>query len=233
MAVTHPAPLPDDVEFIYVGDPMCSWCWGFAPVLEAMTEHFTIPIRTVVGGLRPGPNAEVLDERMRAFLAHHWDEVSERSGQPFDHVGLDRADWRYDTELPARAVVTVRELAPDSTLAFFTRLQRAFYAEAVDVTDPEVYPDLVADFPVDADEFTTRLGSEASKQAAWRDFAEARQFGVAGFPSLLLRLGDEHAVVTRGYQPWEQLEPVLSGWLRDRYGTDATAGLFCDLDGNC
>ena len=25
------------VEIIYVGDPMCSWCWGFHPVLMAVT----------------------------------------------------------------------------------------------------------------------------------------------------------------------------------------------------
>lgn len=24
------------VEFVYVGDPMCSWCWGFAPALEKL-----------------------------------------------------------------------------------------------------------------------------------------------------------------------------------------------------
>ena len=133
----------------------------------------------------------------------------------------------------ARAVVTMRELAPKSTLAFFTRLQRAFYAETVDVTSPDVYPDLVADFPVDAADFMRRLTSEESKQAAWRDFGEARQLGVAGFPALLLRLDGEYAIVTRGYMAWEQLEPALSGWLRDRYGTDASAGLFCDIDGNC
>lgn len=22
-----------DLEFIYVGDPLCSWCWGFSPAL--------------------------------------------------------------------------------------------------------------------------------------------------------------------------------------------------------
>ena len=232
MAVTQPAPLPTDAEFVYVGDPMCSWCWGFAPVLDQIAGHYAIPIRTVVGGLRPGPSAEVLDDRMRDFLAHHWEQVAERSGQPFDHTGLDRDGWSYDTELPARAVATMREMAPDQTLAFFTRLQRAFYAEAVDVTDPRTYPAIVAEFPVDADEFTKRLEADHSKQAAWQDFAEARKLGVAGFPSLLLRLDDDYLVVARGYLSWEQLEPALSGWLRDRYAESA-AGLFCDIDGNC
>jgi putative protein-disulfide isomerase len=231
MAVAQPAPLPEDVEFVYVGDPMCSWCWGFAPVLEAMTDHYAIPIRTVVGGLRPGPSADLLDDRMRTFLAHHWEQVAERSGQPFDHAALDRKDWVYDTELPARAVTTMREVQPDETLAFFTRLQRAFYAEVVDITALDSYPALLHDFPVDIDDFTQRLRSDQSKQAAWRDFAEARRLGITGFPSLLLRLGDEHLVVTRGYLPWDHLEPALSSWLRERYGASAIAGWFCDVGG--
>ena len=45
--------MTSDLEFIYVGDPMCSWCWGFAPVLERMTEVYEIPIRVVVGGISP------------------------------------------------------------------------------------------------------------------------------------------------------------------------------------
>ena len=48
MAVTQPAPLPTDAEFVYVGDPMCSWCWGFAPVLDQLAGHYAIPIRIVL-----------------------------------------------------------------------------------------------------------------------------------------------------------------------------------------
>ena len=233
MAVTQPSALPADVEFVYVGDPMCSWCWGFAPVLEAMADHYAIAIRTVVGGLRPGPSAEPLDERMREMLAHHWEQVAERSGQPFDHTGLDRDGWVYDTELPARALATMRAMAPEQTLTFFTTLQRAFYADAVDITAPDVYPDIVAGFPVDVADFMERLASDDSKQAAWNDFSEARRLGVSGFPALLLRLDDEYLVVARGYLPWDRLEPALSNWLRDRYGTTEVAGLFCNIDGAC
>ena len=25
-----------DARLLYVMDPMCSWCWGFAPVVEAL-----------------------------------------------------------------------------------------------------------------------------------------------------------------------------------------------------
>ncbi|MEL7304072.1 MAG: hypothetical protein AAGJ53_10305 [Pseudomonadota bacterium] len=46
----------DQVHFVYFGDPMCSWCYGFAPTMKAVADHFAgrVPLRVVLGGLRAG-----------------------------------------------------------------------------------------------------------------------------------------------------------------------------------
>ncbi len=221
-----------ELEFVYVADPMCSWCWGFAPVVGAVGDRYEIPLQVVVGGLRPGPSAEVLDAGFRATLASHWHHVAEASGQPFDETPLGWEGWRYDTELPAIAVVTMRELEPKATLEFFGRLQRAFYAEATDITDPATYPALLDGFAVDPARFVDLLGSDGMKKRAWQDFAFARRLGITGFPTLLLREGDTHHVVTHGWQPFARLEPALTAWLESRFG-EAAAGLFCPIDEPC
>jgi putative protein-disulfide isomerase len=220
--------MAQDLEFVYVGDPMCSWCWGFAPVLERMTEVYEIPIRVVVGGLRPGPEAEELDERFARVLAHHWEQVEHASGQPFDHSFLERRDgWRYDTETAAVAVVTMRELNEDETLRFHSRLQRAFYSEGIDITDPAVYPALLDGFDVDPDRFMELFASAETKKAAWRDFTEARSLGASGFPTLLVRDGNEYGIVTRGYVDSDRLLPALSDWILNRF-EDKGEALFCE-----
>ena len=217
-----------DFEFVYVGDPMCSWCWGFAPVLERMQEVYDVPLRVDVGGLRPGSEAEELDDRFAAVLAHHWEQVAAASGQPFDSTNLERRDgWRYDTEVPAIAVVTMRELDEPQTLRFHSRLQRAFYAEGIDVTDPAAYPELVDGFDVDADKFAELFASDQMKTQAWSDFAESRSLGVAGFPTLLAHDGGEWVVITRGFAPADKLLPALSDYLLKRYA-DAGEALFCE-----
>ncbi len=221
-----------DLEFVYVGDPMCSWCWGFQPVVDALGDRFEIPIRIVVGGLRPGPAAGVMDDALRRTLASHWHHVAEASGQPFDETPLGWEGWRYDTELPAIATVTMRQLDPKAALEFFTRLQRAFYAEATDVTDPAAYPALLEDFVVDPDRFVELLGSDRMKEAAWADFRFARKMGVTGFPTLLLREGDAHHVVTHGWAPFDRLEPALTAWLESQFG-EAASGLLCPIDEPC
>lgn len=218
-----------DLEFIYVGDPMCSWCWGFAPVLERLDARYDVPVRTVVGGLRPGADAAPLDEEMRRSIAHHWEQVEAASGQPFDHAFLDREGWVYDTEPSCRAVVAMRELSPPDTLRWFARVQRAFYAEGRDVTDLGVFPDLLEGFDVDPEKYAEVLHAEETRARTWEDFAQARRWGVMGFPTLLLRDGDDLAIVTRGFLPWEQLEPPLTRWIEQRYGP-AAEGLVCAVD---
>jgi putative protein-disulfide isomerase len=46
-------------RLLYVMDPMCSWCWGFAPVAEALIAQARRPVctRLVPGGLRTGGSA--------------------------------------------------------------------------------------------------------------------------------------------------------------------------------
>jgi len=206
-----------DLEFIYVGDPMCSWCYGFGPVIERLDERFDFPTRLVIGGLRPGPAAETLDEGLRRTLQHHWEEIGERTGQPFDLGGLDRENWTYDTLTPDTAAVTMRELSPDAALPFFARLQSAFYADGIDVTDLGVYPALLEGFDVDPDNFIEELTSLAMEQQTLADFAQARSLGANGFPTTFLRAGDDIYLVARGYAPYDTLEPALTTFLEERF----------------
>ena len=194
-------------KLIYVGDPMCSWCWGFAPEIEKLsTEH---PVDVIVGGLRPGPSAQPLADRMAEFLRKHWVEIAERTGQPFDTQFLERRDdWLYDTEPAAIAVVTMREMNESATLDYFTTVQHAFYADGRDVTDFDILAELAADHSVDRTEFRKRLEADEAKKAAWADFSQARNWGISGFPTLVGELtGDRLALLARG---WTKAELIRS-----------------------
>jgi len=206
-----------EIEFIYVGDTMCSWCWGFAPTVEQLQQHYSVPMRLVNGGLRPGPNAQVLEDSLRSYLTHHWDQVAAASGQPFNDAVLANDGWVYDTELPARGVVTMRAHNENQEWDFFKRLQRAFYSEGVDVTDIGLYSELLTDFDVDHDAFIGDMSDEKSRLAAWEDFEKAQVLQAHGFPTLLLRTGSDIATVTRGYRSFQDIEPHLTKYLGDNY----------------
>ena len=219
-----------DLEIIYVADPMCSWCWGFAPSIEAIADHHSdLPIRVVMGGLRPGAAAEPLNDDMRSYLRQAWTAVGDSSGQPFDHSFLERDGWTYDTEQAAIAVTAMRQVDETQTLPFLTRVQRAFYADGVDVTDPEVYSQLVVDFPVDPDEFLTTMRLDETKKLTWGDFSLARQWGINGFPALLARHDDQAAYLTTGWASPTDADAALHAWLENRAPGTIEAP-SCDLN---
>lgn len=185
---------------VYVGDPMCSWCWGFAPVVESLAKDFSVEI--VVGGLRPGPSARALDDRMTDYLRNTWTTIAERTGQSFDTGFLDGGNegWLYDTEPAAIAVTQMRDLNEPETLNYFTSVQHAFYVEGADVTDFDVLADIAEDLSVDRKEFRRGLETEGAKRRAWSDFSRSRNWGIAGFPALVGELdGDRLALLASGW----------------------------------
>jgi putative protein-disulfide isomerase len=194
-------------SLLYVADPLCSWCYGFAPSLAAVHARWPrLPIELVLGGLRV--EGEPLDARLRGLLQHHWDEVARRSGQPFVPDALQREGWRYTTEPACRAVVTVRELAqadPDpataraQTLAMFHAIQVAFYAEGRDATDPEELAAVAQRVGVDREHFVAAFADPAMRERAQEDFATAQRLGIRGFPALAAVREGRGRLVAQGW----------------------------------
>ncbi len=226
---------PSGTQLVYVGDAMCSWCWGFAPAIEQLRAEHDLDFRIILGGLRPGAAAQALDDHLRAYLLQVWKRVGAASGQSFDLEALERreASWVYDTELPAIAVAAMRAMQPDAEFDFFFRLQGAFYAEGIDITDRATYPPLLAEFDVDAGRFMASLDDPEVRQSAWDDFAEARRLGATGFPTTLLRIGDRWRMLAAGFQPYEQVDQILHAAL-DRFApAEVAVGATCTLGEPC
>ncbi|WP_455202674.1 DsbA family protein [Kaarinaea lacus] len=203
-----------DKILFYFADPMCSWCWGFAPVIESIKQKFAddLKIALILGGLRPG-STEPMDEKSREDILHHWHEVHKRTGQSFLFDGAMPEGFIYDTEPPSRAVVAMGELNSDMVLPYFKSIQAAFYSQGRDVTQPDTLSELAVLFEVDASKFEQKLEEEVVKQKTLAHFHRARQFGVRGFPTLVLQNNEGYTLLTHGYQPFEFLDPQITAWL--------------------
>ena len=187
-------------EIVYVGDPMCSWCWGFAPQLDELRRRFPgVGFRIVTGGLRPGPDAQPMTDRLATFLAHEWTQIQRHTGQPFNHRLLGRRDWIYDTEPACRAVAVMRNIEEPLAWPLFKRIQRAFYTEGILPTDSSIYPPLVEEIGGNVHEFMQAFDAPENRGLAWTDFALVRRWGVTSFPTVIARLDDQGYLVTIGY----------------------------------
>lgn len=202
-------------EIVYVGDPMCSWCWGFAPVISSIYEQYADKVKFsfMVGGLH-AYDTEPMDDRYKATIRHHWESVERRTGQPFTYRFFDREGFVLDTEPACRAAVTVRSL--NLKIAFpeyFEVVHRAFYYEDKDTTDADTLADLAQGVGVDRQAFFDAFESSEIKAETADEFDRSRQMGVNGYPTVLLKDGDDFGMLTAGYRPFDQLEPVLEDWL--------------------
>ncbi len=199
---------------IYIADPMCSWCWGFSPVLEEMRKRYEnqVSFQLLLGGLRPG-NTERFDESRRTYILQHWNAVHTRTGQPFNFDFQMLSTFTYDTEPASRAVMLTRKLMPGKEWEFLKRVQEAFYVHNVDVTKVECLEELATTSGIDASSFREMFQLPQTKQEVWEDFDQARQLGVDGFPTLIGCHDSLVSTLMHGYQDRKTLVPSIDRFL--------------------
>ncbi len=198
----------------YFADPMCSWCWGFSPVIESVRDVYRdhLKIALVLGGLRPGETAP-LTAAGREELLHHWHQVHALTGQPFRFDNALPEGFVYDTEPASRAVAAVGGIDPALIFPLFKAIQHAFYAEGRDVTQTGILADLAAALGADRQAFRQAFGSEAARARTQAHFRQARQAGVRGFPALILQQDTQLHSVSTGCQPLDAVRAALDAWL--------------------
>lgn len=201
-------------RLLYVMDPMCSWCWGFALVVEALAEQAAaagVPLQVVVGGLRRDQVA--IDAAARVRYLGYWQAVNASTGQLFDFERGLPEGLVYDTEPACRALVTARQLDAASAWTLLKLVQQAFYTEGADVTQASVLVQLAEQAGIPRIEFAEAFDSQAMQEATAADFTWVQDLGIAGFPTLLAERDGQLALLTNGYQPLAVLAPLLGRWL--------------------
>ncbi|GGX15355.1 DsbA family protein [Undibacterium macrobrachii] len=215
-------------KFLYIADPMCSWCYGFS--LELQTFLADMPdaeLDIVLGGLR-AYNTQKMDADQRHMILSHWEKVQQVSGLPFDMTGLNKPNFIYDTEPACRAVVAAKMLTQDMptkiNFAVFQAIQHAFYAEGKDITQEAVLAEIAVEALnrfeqaeiFDYDSFLETLSSAECKDETRLHFQQIQQWGVRGFPVLLLVREDGLHMLSSGYAKAEVIarnfKEVLQGF---------------------
>lgn len=222
-----PSPQPSEETTVptvrYIGDPMCSWCWGISPALQALAAycqahgiHFSVH----VGGLRAG-GGDAWNTPFKDFLRREWETIQCVTGQPFGFTLLDEAAFHYDTEPACRAVVAMSQLLAESkdasqaVLAFFSGIQKQFYVDGADPKQAAFYRPLCAQAGVPYEEFLQRFESPQALAATREEFQRCRSWGIRAFPSLLLEQGGAMQLLASGHATGAALIDRLKSLLGD------------------
>jgi putative protein-disulfide isomerase len=185
----------------YIHDPMCSWCWGFAPVLDRLMtelpEH--IEVRRLVGGLAPDSDVAMPDET-REYVQQQWRRIEETiPDRRFNFDFWSKCQPRRSTYPACRAVIAAREQGETNDVLMTKAIQRAYYEQARNPSDKETLVVLAREIGLDADTFANALTSPAVDEQLDREIGHSRALGARGFPSLVLVDGDVSRLIPIDY----------------------------------
>jgi putative protein-disulfide isomerase len=196
----------DKIVIWYFADPMCSWCWGFSPVIDKIRSAYSdqISIKLNLGGLRPG-TTQAITKELRDEILHHWHAVHKMTGQEFKFENAMPEGFIYDTEIPSRAVTLVASLFPELALDCFSAIQAAFYRDGKDVTSKAVLKEITQNIGIVTAQFDQLFEAPHIKQTTQQHFNSTHQAGIRAFPAMIWQNNDNFESLCNGYVSFEKI----------------------------
>lgn len=219
-----PTPAPNLPELLYIQDPLCGWSYGMSPVIARIQQEFAgrVDVSVLCGGMVKGEDVEPISDNWE-YLEQSLAEVEKVTGVQFGAAfkALGAAgEYRYNSEPPSRAIAAFRHLTQDPAraVAFAQAVQTTLFRDGQDLNNPTTYNALLAPFGVDVVAFQQRFATPEAVRATQQEFAAVARIGIEGFPTAVVRIGEQGYVLARGFQPYEQLRAGLEQLLSEAAG---------------
>ena len=176
----------------YIFDPLCGWCYGAAPLVQAARGLAGIDVAFHAGGMMTGSNRRQITPQWRNYVLPHDRRIAEATGQPFGDAYLngllnDTAAV-MDSEPPTTAILAAEALAGRG-LNMLHRLQSAHYVDGLRIAEPAVLRALGQELGLDGAAFDVayrQLDGLATQQHISATRALLGQVGGQGFPTFAL-----------------------------------------------
>jgi len=190
--VYHDAMATQTPTLHYIFDPLCGWCYGAAPLVDAARGIAGLTVAAHGGGMMTGSNRQPVTDALRRYVMPHDERIAGMTGQVFgkDYFdGLLRDTGAvFDSEPPTTAILAADALAGRG-LDLLKRLQRAHYVQGLRIADPDVLKTLARDIGLDGDGFDAACAAAQGAETAAHIAASRKlltQVGGTGFPTLAL-----------------------------------------------
>ena len=170
----------------YIHDPMCSWCWGFAPTWQRIRDQLPPDLSVVylLGGLAPDTD-DPMPLPMQSKLQQTWHTIAQRLDTRFNFDFWTACQPRRSTYPACRAVIAAQR--QNEGEAMITAIQHAYYLNAQNPSNDDTLRALAQALKLDANRFDSDLNSAATHGELARQIASAQALGADGFPSLIYR----------------------------------------------
>jgi putative protein-disulfide isomerase len=185
----------------YIHDPMCSWCYAFAPVWRELQAALppALRVQRLLGGLA-ADNDTPMEEALRRRLEETWRRIEKSVPGTRFNVDFWRHATPYRSTYPAcRAVIAARGEGDRFDAAMTHALQHAYYRQARNPSLRSTLIEVAMELGLDPAAFATALAAPATQARLEEEIAQARQLGADSFPALVLTIGTSRWPVAIDY----------------------------------
>jgi len=197
----------------YIYDPLCGWCYGAEPLVDAANQTEGLTLRLHGGGLWPEPTQ--LPEETRRYIQQADGRVGAISGQPYGKAYLEGLLLDPTMTLESRpttaAVLAAESIEAAKGLAMLKGIQHAHYERGWRVVEPEVLQRIASECGIDRDAFEAALETVDAKSHITNSRRLMQQIGASGFPAFVLQIGEQWFAVP--HQQFASDPAAFSDWL--------------------
>ncbi|EKP0303325.1 DsbA family protein [Aeromonas veronii] len=171
----------------YVYDPLCGWCYGAAPLLQAAATIDGLKIELHAGGLWLGSRRQPMGEALRDYVRPHDQRIEALTGQHFGERYFNelllREGCLLDSEPPIRAVLAVTALGGDG-LVMLHRIQQSHYRDGIWIGEAAFLATLAAEQGIAAEAFQQAYLQAPLLQHLADSQGWMKRLGGQGYPTL-------------------------------------------------
>lgn len=186
---------------IYVHDPMCSWCWSFRPVWQAVKQGLNdnVEIQYLLGGLA-ADSQTVMPEDMQQSIRRTWQRIQQDvPGTEFNYAFWEKCRPRRSTYPACRAIIACRMQQPSLEQAMLLAIQQAYYLNAQNPSDEIVLVNLAEKIGLNVKQFAVDIRSENCQNKLLQEIKHCRDIGVISFPALVLKKSESYVLLDLDY----------------------------------
>ena len=184
----------------YIFDPLCGWCYGAAPLVDAARQVPGLALQWHAGGMLAGPHARRITADWREHVLPHDQRIAQLTGQPFGAAYTDgllnQVGTLLDSAPPITALLAVQTMEQPANgpqvqpLDLLHRIQQAHYVQGRTISDADTLQQIAGEAGLDAQQFAAAYVMQLGDPTI-AHIQDSRQWlqraGGQGFPTWALQ----------------------------------------------
>ncbi|WP_417884337.1 DsbA family protein [Vibrio rumoiensis] len=197
----------------YFYDPMCGWCYGATPLIQAIEENPNLNLIVHPGGMI---EKGVIPEHFKRHILNADPRIAELTGAKFGDAYVQRLkgdqEFILDSFLPIKAIL-VAETLGERSFNMLKSIQLAHYVKGTEVYKLSELEALISSIGLDASKWLDIMLSEESEHMLTQTLQNSHDFmrklNISGYPTLIVESNNSFIKL-----PHEQYYSRQNDWVK-------------------